>query len=229
MRHPAILTVEVLRTRGQIVEIIQIFHLSPRSKRNDSETLEIRFHYGIDNVDCYHLNINGIVDCRTANAGEPVADGKLVLACEGWKLVKSIRPKEDGDAEDTDGDSSKEPLGKSRSIFDLFDDIVGCSSCLSDLFRFPSFPKFPDISNMIEETRKNIEKGIEKSKGGDGNVKFYDFSCRIDPDGKVHLKRSSNDGTVEKEFKLGDGSEKAKKIEVKDSDDPKTELKSLVK
>lgn len=181
--------------------------------------LEIRFHYGIDSFDCFKVDVCDIIDCTVADGG------RIVLSCEGYELTRAFRPRPA--ASSTDECKKTTPAGR-KSIFDLFDDIVGCSSCLDDLFNFPAFPKFPDIAEMIAETKKNIENGIEKSKD-DGNTKFYNFSCKIDPDGKVHIKRSSNDGTVEKEFKLGDSSSNAqpKKIEIKD--DPKTELKDLVK
>lgn len=181
--------------------------------------LEIRFHYGIDDFDCFEVDVCDIIDCTVVDGG------KIVLSCDGYELTKEFRPRPVDSASDNCNKKSV-PDGR-KSIFDLFDDIVGCSSCLNDLFNFPAFPKFPDITKMIEETRKNIENGIEKSKD-DGNTRFYDFSCKIDPDGKVHIKRSSNDGTVEKEFKLGDSSSntQSKKIAIKDD---KTELKNLIK
>lgn len=183
--------------------------------------LEIRFHYGIDNFDCFKVDVCDIIDCTVADGG------KIVLSCEGYELTKAFRPRTVDSTSDNRNKKST-PDGR-KSIFDLFDDIVGCSSRFDDLFNFPAFPKFPDISKMIEDTKKNIESNIESSKG-DGNTKFYNFSCKIDPDGKVHIKRSSNDGTVEKEFKLGDSSSsntQPRKIEIKD--DPKTELKNLIK
>lgn len=193
--------------------------------------LEIRFHYGIDDIDCFKVNVCDIIDCTVVDGG------KIVLSCEGYKLVKSICPPP-CPVNNSSKDEKKETTAVStnrKSIFDLFDDIVGCSSRFDDLFNFPAFPKFPDITKMIEETRKNIESNVESSKG-DGNTKFYNFSCKIDPDGKVHIKRSSNDGTVEKEFKLGDSSSSSyysntepRKMVIDDDNDPKTELKNLIK
>ena len=186
--------------------------------------LEIRFHYGVDSFDCFKVDVCDIIDCTVADGG------RIVLSCEGYELTKAFRPRPVTSTTDDCNNSKNQSTGR-KSIFDLFDDIVGCSSCLNDLFNFPAFPKFPDITKMIEETRKNIENGIEKSKD-DGNTKFYNFSCKIDPDGKVYIKRSSNDGTVEKEFKLGDSSSsnsQSRKIEIKDDNDPKTELKNLIK
>jgi hypothetical protein len=183
--------------------------------------LEIRFHYGIDDFDCFKVDVCDIIDCTVVDGG------RIVLSCEGYELTKVFRPRTV--ASTSDHCNKKSATDGRKSIFDLFDDIVGCSSCLNDLFNFPSFPKFPDITKMIEETRKNFEKGIDKSN----NAKFYNFSCKIDPDGKVHIKRSSNDGTVEKEFKLGDSSSSSnaqpKKIEIKGDDNLKTELKNLIK
>lgn len=184
----------------------------------DSIELEIRFHYGLDNFDCFEVDVCGIIDCSGVDGG------KIVLSCEGYKLTNYFRPSQ------KDNQKISNSVQKGESIFDLFDDLVGCSSRFDDFFNFPAFPKFHDISKMIEETRKNIENGIDKSKS-DGNSKFYTFTCKVDPDGKVHIKRSSNDGTVEKEFMLGDKNSpsNSKKIDIKDEkSDNKTELKNLV-
>lgn len=184
----------------------------------DSIELEIRFHYSLDNFDCFEISVCDIIDCRGVDGG------RVVLSCDGYNLTRYFRPTE------KDAPKPQNEVKDRKSIFDLFDDLVGCSSRFDDFFNFPAFPKFHDISKMIEETRKNIENGIDKSKS-DGNSKFYTFTCKVDPDGKVHIKRSSNDGTVEKEFMLGDknSSSNSKKIEINDEkSDNKTELKNLV-
>lgn len=182
--------------------------------------LEIRFHYGIDDVDCYKVDVCDIIDCTC------VEGGRVVLSCEGYELVKRIRPmRPSANADAKKQDDKPVKNNATRSIFDLFDDLVGCSSCFNDLFDFPAFPKMPDITKMVEVTRKDIENGVEKG----GNSKFYNFTCKIDPDGKVHIKRSSNDGTVEKEFMLGDKSSASDPKKITTTDDAKTELRNLVK
>lgn len=185
----------------------------------DTAKFQIHFHYGLDNFDCYDVDIVDIIDCTCVDGG------RIVLSCNGYKLIQSVRPKKFETAKSVD-DSKCAAQAEHKSIFDIFDDIIGCSSSLKDLFSVPAFPKFPEISKMIEDTRKNIEAGIEKSKA-DGNAKFYNFSCQINPDGKVYIKRSSNDGTIEKEFRIGDNASDApKNVEIQD--DRKTELKNLI-
>lgn len=217
---------EPRKTAGWILTNNDFFSISEDAFSHfdtDSELeLEIRFHYGIDDVDCYRIDVCDIINCTC------VEGGRVVLSCEGYELANRIRPacpSANVDVKKQDDKVAKNDAP--RSIFDLFDDLVGCSSCLNDLFNFPAFPKMPDITKMVEGTKKDIEKG-------DGNAKFYNFSCKIDPDGNVHIKRSSNDGTVEKNFKLGDtkGVKDEKQLGNdcnKEQNDPKTELRNLVK
>ena len=201
----------------------------------DNVELELRFHYGIDDFDIFLVNVCDVIDCTD------VEGGRVVFSCDGYTLQQSYRPqkpengnKEKEAVEKTEDGDKKEAVVHvpSKSIFDVFDDIIGCSSKFSDLFKFPSFPKFGEISKAIENSRRRIEESVSKCRCANpfdkgGETKFYNFSCSIDPDGNVHIKRSSNDGTVEKEFKIGDGKAGAKEVEAKD--DPRTELKKLVK
>lgn len=189
----------------------------------DSELeLEIRFHYGIDDVDCYKIDVCDIIDCTG------VEGGRVVLSCEGYELVKKIRPMHPiASAAVKKQDDKTVKNNAPRSIFDLFDDFAGWK--IPSWTQTPYFPSIPDWTKTFEDAEKRMKETIESVKNcKDGDSKFYNFSCKIDPDGKVHIKRSSNDGTVEKEFMLGDKSSESdpKKIE---ADDPKTELRNLVK
>jgi hypothetical protein len=189
----------------------------PFDNDDDDINFEIRFHYDLDNFDVYNVRVAGVIDCTC------VKGCRVVLSCEGYELIKSIRPQPPKKVEEAGKKKDAAPQNR-RSIFDVFDDFIGCSSKFQDLFDF-SLPKFlSDFDSLANDTRKQIE---EIRKNGDG--KFYDFSCRIDPDGNVHVKRISNDGTVEKTFKIGDddGGEEPVKIPIKNSD-PKTELKNLL-
>lgn len=188
---------------------------------------EIRFHYGVDDLDIFEVDVDSFIDCSCVDGG------KVVLSCDGYLLVKSVRPKvvEDEDETEEEKEDVKtmaQRAEKTRSIFDAFDEFIGASTKFEDLFGFKfRFPKFEDFSKRFEDTRKAIDE-MKKN----GKSKFYDFSCKIDPDGHVHVKRVSNDGTVEKDFRIGDGGNKedVRKIEIKGGgDDAKTELKNLIK
>lgn len=197
-------------------------------EEGDEIKFEIRFHYGIDDLDIFNVDVDSFIDCSC------VEGGKVVLSCDGYLHAKSVRPKveekeekvesEEGEKEDKTEQRAEKP----RSIFDAFDEFIGVSTKFEDLFGFNfRFPKFEDFSKRFEDTRKAIDE-MKKN----GKSRFYDFSCKIDPDGHVHVKRVSNDGTVEKDFRIGDdgNKENVRKIDIKvDEDDAKTELKNLIK
>lgn len=158
----------------------------------ENVSLILEFHYGIDSWDAYSVGVCDVIDCRDDG-------GKVVLSCNSnYKLIKEIRPLPPKNGEDKDAALPSKQFKK--NIFDMFDEFF-------DGFKFPSFPKlpdfpkFPDFGSVVENTKSAIE---EIKDAGDGKAKFYDFSCKIDPDGKVFVKRSTNDGTVTKEFNLSD-------------------------
>lgn len=199
-------------------------------EEGDEIEFEIRFHYGVDDLDIFDVDVDSFIDCSCVDGG------KVVLSCDGYIRTKSVRPKpveeeDDCNAQEPAPEKTKteQPSNAPRSIFDAFDEFIGASTKFEDLFGFNfRFPKFEDFSKRFEDTRKAIDE-MKKN----GKSKFYDFSCKIDPDGHVHVKRVSNDGTVEKDFHIGDGGNKeenVRKIEVKDGgNDAKTELKYLIK
>ena len=180
--------------------------------------LEIRFHYGIDNLDIFELNVCDVIDCTVVDGGS------VVLSCNGYERTKSYRPRIEKDEEKETVQNAPAPK---KTIFDLFDDFAGWR--IPDWSHTHFFPSIPDWTKTFEDAEKKMKETIESAKNcKDGDSKFYNFSCKIDPDGKVHIKRSSNDGTVEKEFMLGDKSSASdpKKIAAEDA---KTELRNLVK
>lgn len=185
--------------------------------------LEIRFHYGIDDVDCYKVDVCDIIDCTC------VEGGRVVLSCEGYELVKRIRPmRPSANADVKKQDDKTVKNNAPRSIFDLFDDFAGWK--IPSWMQTPSFPSIPDWTKTFEDAEKKMKETIDSVKNcKDGDSKFYNFSCKIDPDGKVHIKRSSNDGTVEKEFMLGDKSSASDPKKITTTDDSKTELRNLIK
>lgn len=190
-------------------------------EEGDKIKFEIRFHYGVDDLDIFDVDVDSFIDCSCVDGG------KVVLSCDGYLHVKSVRPKDDEYAESVEGVPTETRKTEPRSIFDMFDDFIGTSAKFEDLFNF-KFPKFEDFTKRFEDTRKAIEE-MKKN----GKSKFYDFSCKIDPDGHVHVKRVSNDGTVEKDFQIGNDREPPRKIDIKDGNasgrDAKTELKNLIK
>jgi len=178
----------------------------------DEVSLVLEFHYDVDRFDAFMLTVCDTIDCREAG-------GKLVLSCtDEHELIKEVFPEEKKSEDVPQKCECKE--SKPMSIFDAFDELIKFPSFneFPKFPEFPSFPKFPDFDKMMENTKKTIEDiRNNASKDKDGNTKFYDFSCKIGPDGKVSIKRTTNDGTIEKTFTLGDGNS-SKKIEVKDDD-----------
>lgn len=176
----------------------------------DEVSLVLEFHYDVDRFDAFMLTVCDTIDCREAG-------GKLVLSCtDEHELIKEVFPEEKKSEDVPQKCECKEC--KPMSIFDAFDELIKFPSFneFPKFPEFPSFPKFPDFDKMMENTKKTIEDiRNNASKDKDGNTKFYDFSCKIGPDGKVSIKRTTNDGTIEKTFTLGDNNS-SKKIEVKD-------------
>lgn len=179
----------------------------------DEVSLVLEFHYDVDRFDAFMLTVCDTIDCREAG-------GKLVLSCtDEYELINEVFPEEKKSEDVPQKCECKEC--KPMSIFDAFDELIKFPSFpeFPKFPEFPSFPKFPDFDEMMENTKKTIEDNMNNtSKDKGGNTKFYDFSCKIGPDGKVSIKRTTNDGTIEKTFTLGDGNSPKKKIEVKDDD-----------
>lgn len=179
----------------------------------DEVSLVLEFHYDVDRFDAFMLTVCDTIDCREAG-------GKLVLSCtDEYELIKEVFPEEKKSEDVPQKCECKECKEcKPMSIFDAFDELIKFPSFneFPKFTEFPSFPKFTDFDKMMENTKKTIEDiRNNASKDKDGNTKFYDFSCKIGPDGKVSIKRTTNDGTIEKTFTLGDNNS-SKKIEVKD-------------
>ena len=192
----------------------------------DEVSLVLEFHYDLGRFDAFMLNVCDVIDCREAG-------GKLVLSCtDEHELIKEVFLKVDEEGNDEDGDKcdkcdkccKKEPA---YDIFDAFDDIISTPK-FSFSTLFPSIPSLFDFGKVVENTKNtidNIKKGLLKDK--DGNSRFYEISCKIGPDGKVSFKKSTNDGTVEKTFMLGDDKSADKKIENKDGDKVSDSVKKL--
>lgn len=197
----------------------------------DNIKFELRFHYDIDNFDIYEIDVCDIINCSC------VPNGKVVLSCSNYRLTHSQRPEP---VKKPDEEKNPAPVAKPtnrHSIFDIFD----------GMFKFPDFPRFPvfhgfsdfpklsDSFKTFEETNKAMNEAFELAKKAKG-TKFYNFSCKVDPDGTVHIKRDSNDGTIEKTFKI-DEVDGPKKIEAEDEkpikptkpSNNKSDLKDLLK
>lgn len=187
-------------------------------------SLIIEFHYGIDRWDAFMMEVCDTIDCRSSG-------GKLVLSCtDKFELIKEVFPKPEEKEEKEEVEEKKNcvyDVTKHASIFDAFDELIKFPA-FPEFPRFPDFPKFPDFNTMVENTKKTFEN-IRKaaSDSNDGNTKFYDFSCKIDPDGNVSMKRTTNDGTIEKKFKIGDEKANVRKIDVKDDVKPSDSVNRL--
>lgn len=176
------------------------FDIDPDKFNYGLASLVLEFHYGIDFWDAYSLSVCDVIDCREGG-------GRVVLSCNsGYKLIKEVRPEE----KPTVQEKPKDAPNNSKTVFDLFDDFFNDFKIPAFPFqKFPCFPKFPDFDKILENTKDTIEK---VQKNNDGKTKFYDFSCKIDPDGNVSVKRSTNDGTVTKQFNLSDFKKDDKEI-----------------
>ena len=177
------------------------------------------------------MSVCDIIDCTC------VEGGSVVLSCDGYELVKSCRPEAEKDEEEgKENDDSVVKIQTSEGEDNVNDDTedvftIICkqlkkySDAHGSLFVRNAFDGlFDKLDAKISSVAKNT---CDESDDDDGNSRFYEFSCHIEPDGKVYLKRRSNEGTVEKNFTIG--KDNYKYVGCDKAVDAKTKLKNLVK
>jgi hypothetical protein len=182
---------------------------------------EIVFHFDLDNMAIFELDVCDVIDCSK------VEGGKIVLSCERYCLRDRITPQATAETkpvskqnEKQEDDESGQEQGHKEtrhSIFDLINSVFDGYTLFDSMFNLPKM-EFPDITKMIDDSRSRVQNAINDAKK-DNEGKFYEFSCRIDPNGKMKVVRKSNEGTVTKEYDLNLASgktEPSKKIEIKD-------------
>lgn len=157
-------------------------------------SLIIEFHYGVDSWDAYAISVCDMIDCRDAG-------GDIVLSCDGYHLINEVRPeKKEKDAASVNKRADEGKSGAFDNIFDTFDEFF--KSFKMPSFYFPSFPQFPNIADFDAISKNTAETIRKMSETNDGKTRFYDFHCKVDPDGNVTVRRSTNDGTVSREFNI---------------------------
>lgn len=167
--------------------------------------IELWFHFSVDDIDVYELNVADVIDCSS------VPQGRIVLTTMGYKLKTEIRPQlnnddkakdgvKDGKSEDKSVDKTESKVTYKNNIFDLFDDFMN---------------PFKENMNRFETVFSDLKTKLAEKP--DAKDYSYVFSCKVDPDGHVHMERTHNGDTIKRDFNLKDNENSVpKKIEIQD-------------